>query len=232
VGLPNPFTKGTETIGLTTDSLSAPRALLVTAGQPKDSAFVLLSEQLDQATAYPGRPFIGLRYALDIRVESMGFVESRGPLGDSGSAATAGVFHFDGTNARGVALIVGVEGLFLSTAASVLSLGIDAGESALAPIFQGDVLQLSKTWLHVEILVADRDRAVQEGFTACKPLASGPVAGAALGPLRIAQACIALPDSVGVSWAMQPVVSAGTVLFGGGQIVLRQDNVAFDFLAP
>jgi hypothetical protein len=233
VGLPNPFTKGTETIGLTTDALSAPRALLVTAGQPKDSAFALLSEQLDQATAYPGRSFVGFRYTLDIRVESMGFDESRGPLGDSGSAAAAGVFHFDGTNARGVALILGVDGVYLSTAASILSTGLDGGENYLAPIFLGDVLTLSRTWLHVELLAAaDSARAVSEGFTSCGAVPGSAVVAAAIGPLRVAQACLALPASVGVSWAMQPVVSAGTVLFGGGQIVLRQDNVAFDFLAP
>ncbi|CAN5924162.1 hypothetical protein BH11MYX4_BH11MYX4_63340 [soil metagenome] len=233
LGLTNPFTKGDAKIELTTQALSAPRAILTTAGDPKASSIALLSQQLDHAVAHPGRAFAGFRYALDLQLETLETTEVRGPLVDSGSAVAASVLHFDGPAAKGVAIILSTDGVFLLTAASILDIqSEDSGDGAITQLFSGDILALSRNWLRVEIVMADRDRAVREGFTSCGSRTGGPVVAAAIGAARIKQACLTVPAAVGLSWATQPVVNAGSLLFAGGKLVLRQDNVAFDFLVP
>lgn len=233
LGLANPFTKGDASMDFTAQALSPPRAAQTRAGEDKASSFAILSQQLDHATVHPGRAFVGFRYAVDLQLETLVVTEPRGPLVDSGSAVAASVLHFDGPAAKGVALIVAPDAAYLLTAASLLDIqSLDGGTGAITRIFEGDILALGRSWLRVELVVADKARAVREGFTSCSAAADGPVAAASLGPARVKQACLALPAAVGMGWAEQPVVSAGGVLFAGGTLVMRQDNVAFDFLAP
>jgi hypothetical protein len=234
LGQSNPFTNGDASIEFTAQALSPPRAAQTTAGQDKASSFALLSQQLDLATVHPGRAFAGFRYTVDLQLESLVVTEPRrGPLVDAGSAVAASVLHFDGPAAKGVALIVARDGAYLLTAASLLNTqSFDGGDGAITPIFLGDMLALGRSWLRVELVVADKQRAVRDGFTSCSSVADGYVVAASLGPARIKQTCVAVPVGVGVSWAEQPVVNAGGVLFAGGTLVMRQDNVAFDFLVP
>ena len=84
----------------------------------------------------------------------------------------------------------------------------------------------------MEILVADAARAVREGYATCQGFAGNNVAAASLGPTRTFQGCVAIPSPLGMEWAHKPSINVGGLLFGGKELVLRQDNVAFDFLAP
>jgi hypothetical protein len=233
LGLSNPFNKGDASMDFAAQALSPPRAAQTRAGEDKASSFSILSQQLDHAMVHPGRAFVGFRYAVDLQLETLVVTEPRGPLVDSGSAVAASVLHFDGPAAKGVALIVAPDGAYLLTAASLLDIqSLDGGSGAITRIFEGDILALGRSWLRVELVVTNKQRAMVEGFSSCAAVAEGPVAAASLGPARVKQACLALPVAIGIGWAEQPVVSAGGVLFAGGTLVMRQDNVAFDFLAP
>ena len=233
LGIPNPFTKADASMELSNEGLSPPRALLTRTGDEKSSSFALLSHQLVYDASYPGRAFAGFRYTADIRVEKIVTTEPRGPLREAGSAAAASVLHYEGLVVSGIVLLVVPDGAYLLTAASILdNNGVDGGNGDLVRLFDGDILELSKSWIRVELLIAEKGRALREGFPTCAAVADGFVAAAAVGPAGAKQGCLAIPPDVGVAWAAEPVVQAGGLLFAGGELVLRQDNIAFDFLAP
>jgi len=235
LGAANPFTKGDASFAYTTQALSPPRAVQTNTYDPKDVSLALIAHQLDFDKAYPGREFLGFRFTLDVQLETLVVTERGGPVVDAGSAVAAAVASYTGLDATGVAIVFAPMGAYLFAGRGLFrgqGLLPDAGDGSIVPIYDGDLLGYAKSWLHAEIVVADKARAVREGFASCSALDDGPVVAATVGPARVSQACTPLPPGVGFAWARQPGVTAGAALMAAGTLAIRQDNVAFDFLAP
>jgi len=234
LGAPNPFTKGDASVAFTTKALSPPRAIQTASDEPKESAVALIAHQLDFAALYPGKDFVGFRYTVNIQLDTLVLTERGGPVPDAGSALAAAVINYSGLDATGVGLVFTSDGAYVVIARGLFLGGAlpDSGDGALSRIYLGDPVSFAKTWLRAELLVADKARAIREGFSSCGAVADGTVAAASLGPGKLSQGCLAMPAGVGSAWAKQPGVTAGAAMMASGTLVLRQDDVAFDFLPP
>lgn len=234
-GLGNPFLKGDSGMNFTGTAFSAPRALESFASAQSTSAFAVLGHQLDQARLHPGRPFGGVRMSVLVQIGALSFSEIRGPLPDGGSAVAAAVVNFVGANLGGAAVVVGLDGAYLFSSVNLLEGNRkDAGpDDVVVQLFDGDVTAIARNWLRVEIVVADRAVALREGYSTCASVPAGPVMAAVVGPTALRQGCAAVPASLGgLSWASTPILTVGGALFGGGELVFRQDDVTMDFLEP
>ncbi len=235
-GVSNPFPKGDAGIALTDAAYTPPLAVLTTSDGTNSASFAFLGNQVEFATLHAGKTFVGARYAVDLQLDDLSFVEVRGPIASIPSAIVAAVMGLVDSVPRGVGVLATLEGIYLFAATDLLgATKPDAAptDAVLVKIFDGKTLEIAKSWLRVEILVADRDVAVKLGFASCATAPAGPIAAAGLFPGRVKQGCAALPSSFGgLAWAQSPVATAGGALFGGGSLRLRQDDVFLDFVEP
>jgi len=235
----NPFLYNDATLVGADAGLSPPGAIQVTAGDEKNSSFAILTHKMRARPGQPDPPFSGFRSRFDMKLEKLVTTEPRGPLVDSGSAFVGGVFQLSDSFppvAKGISVIVATDGAYLLTAGSILNVqsgaGLDGGAGGIVRLYEGDMLGLAQNWLRVDILFADRQRAISDGFGTCTVVVPGWVVAASIGPGKLKQGCLAIPDAIGPEWARDPFVTAGGGLFAGGELVFRQDNIVFDFLAP
>jgi hypothetical protein len=231
-GLPNPFTKQDASVVLDTGGLSAPFATRVAVDTDSGSAYATVFNQLDLEALHPGRAFDGVRYTFWLRIEALDIPYEAGPVPGEGTAYVGAILQLFGVPPKpgGAAILFGAGGVYLAVSTNVL----DANGTAVhARLYDNTALKVaSANWIPVEIVVAERAKAISLGYVECNDVDAGPGVGvAAATVLTQFRACLPLSDTFGgVGWAAKPVVGVGGGTFNAGSIRVRQDDVAVDFL--
>jgi hypothetical protein len=227
--LDNPFVKRDGSIELGDGGLSEPLAARTAVETDGASAYAMVLDALDFTAAHPGRPFRGVRLTFWVRLESLDVTEQAGPV-EGGSAYVGAVLQLFGTKPGGASILIAPSGMYLGVSTNVTD---SNGTAETAPIYDDTAITVVKAnWIPVEIVVAERDKAIELGYDACQEVDAGPGVGvAAASVLSKFRACLPLAATFGgVAWASKPVVAVGGGTFGAGSILVRHDNVSVDFL--
>jgi hypothetical protein len=224
----NPFRKGDASVVVDEGGLSTPSSSLTLASSTAEQVYAIALHSLDHGVLHPGRPFVGVKYAFYMRFERLSLPGTTGgPLPDAGTAYVGAILRVLALKPAGAALLVNERGVHLAVATDVIS---GSGEPAVARLFEGKVLDIADNWVRVEMLVADRERAVAMGYTSCASQPPGPVAASMLS-LPEYQGCLPFPAAFGdISWAATPTIDVGAGAFAEADLVVRHDNVSVDFL--
>lgn len=228
-GFTNPILKGdagfalADTAGL---AYSPPRALLATTGSAGTS-FSMLVNKLSFADRHPGQVFDGVHAAIELRVEALNLLGPGGPVPDAGSAAMLGLLRPDSFPPKGVAIVITDDAIQLDVSDDILT---GSGTQTLAKLSSNfKAPKLLGIYVLLELFVGDQARAVKEGYDTCQGVTPGLVAAAKLGKI-LGQACLPVTGAFGpATWAENPAMLIGSLLFGPGNAVVRVDNAVADF---